>query len=443
MSNLKVIRLIGQGGFGNVELVEDDAGSQFARKTFAQNQPLDAALLANVLKRFAKEARIQGGISHPNIVPILGSDFSTNPPSYLMPVADSSLADDLGSDRTLGGTFIAAISDIIAGLEELHSMQISHRDLKPENVLRFKNRDGSDGAFYAISDFGLISMKESRLSGLTKTGMRKGSDYYTAPEIAKDMRQASAQSDIYSLGCILHDMVGTEDRVPCAEIKEPGEFSAILRGCTRQDPSQRFKSVRAVLDAILSVDFAPQAPTSQESINFIGALEADAPLDSDFWTRLADFLEGEASSVDVAAICARLGTERIDALCAASPEAGNRIGIILAQWVGSSTFNFDYCDALANRLEEFFDRTTFETKVECLMGLLAMGTSHNRWFVERKFERLCGPDMDENLAKRLAVQFRIGDQEVCHQITHLERSISFDRASLHPALVKALGDVCR
>jgi len=117
---LKVIKQIGAGGFGNVDLIEDQNGNQFARKTFAQNQPLDAAMLDNVIKRFAKEARIQGGISHPNIVPVLSSDLSARPPHYTMPLADSSLAEDLQKDRTLGGNVIAALSDIAAALEELH-----------------------------------------------------------------------------------------------------------------------------------------------------------------------------------------------------------------------------------------------------------------------------------------------------------------------------------
>lgn len=439
---MKVIKQIGAGGFGNVDLIEDQNGNQFARKTFAQNQPLDAAMLDNVIKRFAKEARIQGGISHPNIVPVLSSDLSARPPHYTMPLADSSLAEDLQKDRTLGGNVIAALSDIAAALEELHAMQIYHRDLKPQNVLRFTKPDRS-GHYYAVSDFGLISMRESRLSVLTATGMAKSSDHYTAPEITKDLKKASVQSDVFSFGCILHDMVGTDDRVPLHEIKEKGEFAAILRGCTRSDPSQRFKSIRAVLDAILSVDFTPQSPPSQESVNFIDALGADDPPDEAFWGHLADFLEGDAEAADKYAIFGKMGVDHIQTVCGVAPDEAARIGIEFAQWVARTAFNFDYCDALANRLEAFFDGTDFECKVECLMALLSMGTSHNRWFVERKFTRLASQEMDENLAKRLAVQFRIEGKEVCGQIRHLENSISFDRSELHPALVSAIADICK
>lgn len=439
LQNLNVVRPIGSGGFGNVDLVVDGFGHQYARKTFAQNQPLDPTLLENVLKRFAREVRIQGGIKHPNIVDIIASDLISYPPSYLMPLAVSSLADDLERDRSLGGNFVACFSDVVAGLEELHTMQIYHRDLKPQNVLRFSNpiRD-----FYAISDFGLISLKESRLSALTKTGMRKGSDYYTAPEIARDMKQASVASDIYSLGCILHDMVGTEDRVPCNEIRESGDFAAILLGCTRKDPSQRFKSVRSVLDAILSLDIAAPAPTSAESVNFIEALEHTQPPQPEFWSRLADFLEYEAEAADRAAICRKLSNDRIQRLCADAPMPANRIAIAFSAWIRESAFPFDYCDPLANRLEEFFLRTDFEAKVECLMAMLELGTSHNRWFVERKFLSLCGSGMDENLAKRLGVQFRIGGGEVCRMISHLETSVGASRATMHPLLVKTLGDIC-
>jgi len=359
-----------------------------------------------------------------------------------MNVAECSLADDIEKDRTVSGNFVSAITDIVSGLEELHQLEIYHRDLKPQNVLRFKKDDNSNDCFYAISDFGLTSMKESQLSALTKTGMQKTSDYYTAPEISNNLKLASPQSDIYSLGCILHDMVGTEERVPCNEIREPGPFSAILLGCTRKDPKNRFKSVGAVLAAILDLEFTPSAPTSQQSADFITTLDDPADPPPEFWEKLASYLEHDAAEADRAAICGRISTERVRLLCDSAPASASTIAIVFADWVGRSSFNFDHCDALANRLEAFFEKTNLEAKIDCLMALLRMGTSHNRWHVEHKFAKLCTPEMDLAVAKRLAIEFRIVGDEVCRKILHMEGSISFSRNSLHPALIKVLSEIC-
>lgn len=165
MKKLTLIKRIDQGGFGIVDLVESSTGKQYARKTFSKNQPLSDELLANVIKRFAKEVRIQGSVNHPNIVPIIEANLDVSPPYYLMPLADSSLSKDLTADKTLDGSFVSTLSDIVAGLEEMHSMQIYHRDLKPQNVLRFKRNAGKpeEQKFYAVSDFGLISIKESQI----------------------------------------------------------------------------------------------------------------------------------------------------------------------------------------------------------------------------------------------------------------------------------------
>jgi serine/threonine protein kinase len=212
------IKTLGSGGFGVVDLVQSDDGAVFARKTLLPANSLAPQVVQNIGRRFAREAKTQSGIRHRNIVPVIYTELSASPPYYLMPAAICSLQDDLDCDRTLSGNWLHAIADIVAGLDELHQMGIHHRDLKPQNVLRYPGKPG-DPDFYAISDFGLIAMNESRLSVLTVTGMAKGTDYYTAPEITSDLRKASAQSDIYSLGCIVHEMIGTETRVPCHEIK--------------------------------------------------------------------------------------------------------------------------------------------------------------------------------------------------------------------------------
>lgn len=440
---MKKIRELGRGGFGIVDLVEDDDGNFYARKTFSENQPLTPEIRENVIKRFKKEARIQKSISHPNIVPVIYDDPWADPPYYLMPVAESSLDQDIAADRTLGGNFIAVISDIVSALEELHSVRIYHRDLKPQNVLRFLGTSGEQPVtYYAVSDFGLISLIESQLSALTAMGMAKGSDHYTAPEITKDLRNASPQSDIYSLGCILHDIVGADDRIPCGEIKEGGPYGGILRGCTRSDPDRRFKTVRSVLDALVSVGSADVATESRQAADFLLELGSDNSMPAESWMALADFMDSTASKQDKHAICLNLNGERISELCDIALGCANQIGSEFGEWVYGTSFIFDHCDGIANRLEIFIVICDFDAKIDCLIAMLEMGTSHNRWYVERKFVRFCGPDMDPALAKRLAIEFRVRDDWVCKAVNHLERSISVDRNQLHPELVRALSGLC-
>lgn len=438
---MKIVKRIGQGGFGNVDHVILENGQHCARKTFAENQPLSLELLENVKKRFSKEVRTQSAINHPNIVPVLESDLFADPPYYFMPIATSTLDQDLEDDRTLKGNFIGALNDIVAGLEELHSMGIFHRDLKPHNVLRFDNEKGYPT--YAISDFGLISMKESNLSELTKSGMGKGSDFYTAPEIAQDLRKASRQSDVYSLGCILHDMIGSEARVPFREIREDSDFGPILAGCTKDDPSKRFPSAKSVLDAVASIEFEAPTNISSGASDYAEALTETASPEPGFWDELANFLDKCVDKHDIRAIFVKLTADKIKILCDTNDEAAKIISLRFTEWVNDSSFNFNHCDVIANRVLVFYEHGDLETKAECLLALLEMGVSHNRFYVERKFYRLCGEDMDDNLAKRLVVQFHvIGTDEIYNKINTLERTINASRDELHPRIVKALEDMC-
>lgn len=438
--NLKTVKRLGHGGFGIVDLVSDSAGKMFARKTFYSDSKYPPEIVANVRKRFIREARLQKGINHKNIVPVVAEQLTGDSPFYLMPVASSTLAQDLEKDRLLGGRYLSAFSDIVAGLQELHEVEIFHRDLKPQNVLRFGEGENS---FYAISDFGLISQKDSQLSKLTTTGMAKSSDYYTAPEITTDLRKASAQSDIYSLGCILHDMVGEGDRIPCAEIREAGHFAGIFRNCTRSVPTSRFKSVSALLDAVVSVGPGTAPPPTPEGSEFIKALESGGVLDESFWGKLVEYVEDQSGNNDSRAILTKLSLDQIESVCALFPTSAQALAACFAEWVRTSAFNFDACDGIANRLQAFIEGCSIEAKVECLMAMLELGVSHNRWYVERKFLGLCSPTMDLPVAKRLAIEFRASSDDVCRSISHWENSISVDRKALHPILAQTLGEICK
>lgn len=438
---LTVLKELGRGGFGIVELVEDEHSARFARKRFSVNQPLPDELVPNVRKRFVREAELQSGISHRHIVPIRYKSLSGDDPWYLMPVAVESLADELEKDRRLNGGFKHALSDIISGLEELHSMEMFHRDLKPQNVLKFID-DKTLEVYYAISDFGFISLKDSKLSKLTYTGMKKGADYFTAPEMTRDLRRASAQADIYSLGCIIHEMVGEEERVPCAEIRESGEYGGILINCTRSNPDRRFKDVSSVREVLFSIEDGSVPASTQEGASIVDILDGDAEISLKDLARIVEFVEDNQGQPDAVIILRKVTADRIKQAWPLDDGLAKRLGLAFSEWVGGGVFDFDYCDVLGNRGLAFIRLGPVDLQAECLMSLLALGTSHNRWYVEGIFKDACSPSMNEVLAKRLAVDFRARGNDTCKMIGHLERSISADRNQFHPLLVSVLDEVC-
>jgi serine/threonine protein kinase len=365
------------------------------------------------------------------------------PPYFVMPLADSSLAADRRVDPTLGDEYLRAVLDIISGLEEIHSMGIYHRDLKPANVLRFTDDSGtSPQPYYAIGDFGLMSYHNTQLSTLTQTGMAMSSDFYTAPEITQDLKNASVQSDVYSLGCIIHDFVQQEPRVPCAEIHDPGPYGALLSICTRRDPSRRFKSVVAVRDALLAMG-AVALPAGTQEAELAALLETSRSLTRDEWQQISDFVESHHESSEGKSILARLTLQRITELCQTHPQIARPLALNFAAWVRDQWFIFSDCDGVASRVEYFLCLSDLNITAECLMSLLYMGTSHNRWYVEKKFFSLALPHMDSGLAKRLAVEFRADAERVCSAIRHLEHSIGVERSSFHPLLVGTLREICK
>lgn len=440
---MQEVKEIGKGGFGIVHEVINDDGNHYARKTYCisqgfTNTPETDALLR---PRFLREAKLQSGIAHRNIVPILQKELEQTPPYFLMPLAESTLERDLHADKTLGGNYLAAIMDIVAALEEIHPMRIYHRDLKPGNVLRFPDLNDPRGYYYAISDFGLVALKQTQVSMLTQVGMKMTSDFYTAPEITTDLSKASPQSDIYSIGCILHDMVGDDDRIPCSEIVEKGPYEAILINCTRRDPSRRFKSVSALRDVLLDISTQHTPMTTNAGDDLIKLLGSDNLLDEAQWNRVIDAIEHSPKSDDSRQLLRAFTIDRIEQLFANHNELGNKLGRLYSDWFRDAYFIFGDCDGFANRLEKIFQLAELNIRAEALMALLYMGTSHNRWYVERKFLSLVNA-MDELQAKRLAIEFRADDTRSCSAIQHLEHSINVNRANFHPILTSTLQQIC-
>jgi serine/threonine protein kinase len=121
----KALKEIGRGSFGVVELVADDKGRQLARKTFVPPNLPDVSN-DEMRARFEREVRYQSEIGNPNVVRIREYDLDANPPWFVMDLADCSLADELRTDRTLGGDPRKPLFDILAGLEAIHAKGYKH-----------------------------------------------------------------------------------------------------------------------------------------------------------------------------------------------------------------------------------------------------------------------------------------------------------------------------
>lgn len=193
------VKEIGKGSFGVVDLVVNEDGLMWARKTFAPPN-LPGVTPEELRARFEREVRYQSQIDHPNVVKIHDCDLDANPPWFVMELAKCSLADELKADRTLGGDPREPLFDILAGLEAIHEKGYKHRDLSPGNVLKFVS-DGGDSR-YAISDFGLMSPETGQTSTLTASNMQGGTPLYRAPECVLNFKRATIQSDIYSVGAM-------------------------------------------------------------------------------------------------------------------------------------------------------------------------------------------------------------------------------------------------
>ena len=186
--------LLGEGAAGLVYAATSAKGERLAVKLLRPELARDAVALA----RFEREARLAGGLTTAHVVPILELGESQGLTYLVMPYyRGGSLSIRL---RTLGRLAVDEALDLAAqlgrGLDELHAREILHRDVKPSNVLL----DGEGTA--ALTDFGLARAADS--TRLTADGQILGTPHYLAPELIEG-REATRQSDVYALGCVLYE----------------------------------------------------------------------------------------------------------------------------------------------------------------------------------------------------------------------------------------------
>jgi len=204
-------RELGAGGMATVYLSED---LKHHRKVAVKVLRPELAESLGA-ERFLREIEVTAKLNHPHILPLLDSgtaeeQLSDRPPVrlsaflfYVMPyVEGETLRDRLNREGQLPiDDALQITKEVAAALSDAHSQGLIHRDIKPENVLLSAGEA-------VVADFG-IARAVSAAGGerLTETGLAVGTPAYMSPEQAAGESEVDARSDLYSLGCVLYEML--------------------------------------------------------------------------------------------------------------------------------------------------------------------------------------------------------------------------------------------
>ncbi len=271
VSHYKILRMIGEGGMGEVYLAQDTKLKREVALKFLAEDLADLAREETRRRRFVQEARATAGIGHPHIAVIHEIGEADGRTFIAMEyVRGESLRTTIrGRDFDLRETLDLAVQ-VAEGLSAAHERGIVHRDLKPDNVLV------SEQGYAKIIDFGLAKLVERATPGgvlgpddITKTRIRTregvvmGTVAYMSPEQARG-QTVDARSDIFSFGVVLHQMItgkspfrrGTvvetlnaviNDELPPVELRggeTPVELQRITRKCLAKDFGDRYQNMK-------------------------------------------------------------------------------------------------------------------------------------------------------------------------------------------------------
>ena len=270
-------RQLGQGGMATVYLAHDlRHGRSVALKVL---RPELAAALGP--ERFLREIAITAQLEHPHIVPLLDSGEAAGFLYYTMPfVAGETLRQRLDREKQLPlGDAIAICGEVADALSYAHGKGVLHRDIKPENILL-------SGGHARVMDFGIArAVTAAGGMSLTETGIVLGTPAYLSPEQVAGDRELDGRSDLYGLGCVVHEMLAgqapfrgptmeslalqhlTAPAPPVTQFRPavPQGISSAIQRALAKAPADRFDSVARFAEAIARAGTATESGTPRSN----------------------------------------------------------------------------------------------------------------------------------------------------------------------------------
>jgi eukaryotic-like serine/threonine-protein kinase len=260
-------RVIGVGATATVHLARDTKRGTAVAIKLLRPELLDSRATERFLKEIARTATL----SHPHILPVLDSGEQNGHPYFVLPYMEGgTLRQVIEKERAMELDRVIQIARTIAGaLDYAHSQGLIHRDVKPENILFTEGQA-------VLGDFGIARAIDlsgsSEITTSTSRNTVRGTAAYMSPEQAAGSRELDGRSDIYSLACVLYEMLtGMQAFIgPTAESVISQRFAFQPRDVRVYRPSLP-RAVDVALGKAFSMTPGDRYRTAGA---FVGALEA-------------------------------------------------------------------------------------------------------------------------------------------------------------------------
>ena len=253
-------RRIGSGGMADVWLAEDGSlNRQVAIKILADRYTQDEGFV----ERFRREATAAAGLNHPNIVAIYDRGQAEGTYYIAMEYVDGpTLKEEISARAPLPeADAITYAQQALQALEFAHRRGVIHRDVKPHNMMI------TPEGMLKMTDFGIA--RAANTVEMTEVGSIVGTAQYLSPEQARG-QPVGPQSDIYSMGIVLYEMVtgelpfngGSAVEIAMKQVNDPPPpptrknrllspaLEQVIMRALAKDPALRFRSARDMADEL-------------------------------------------------------------------------------------------------------------------------------------------------------------------------------------------------
>ena len=277
----ELLEVIGRGAAADVYRARDLRHNRDVAVKVLRNE-LTQSLTAD---RFTREIGIAAQLTHPHILPLYDSGEAGGQFYYVAPfIEGESLRHRLEREHQLPPReAVVIVRALASALECAHARGIVHRDIKPENVLLASGQA-------LLADFGIARMLQTHGDkSFTLTGIVLGTPQYMSPEQAVGEEAVDGRSDIYSLGCMLYEMLAGEPpfRGDSVQAVIAARFTGEIRD-VREVRGEVPAALAELVSAMVMRQPAQRVQTAAQLSELLGAVEAECTtISGSTYTRIA------------------------------------------------------------------------------------------------------------------------------------------------------------